>query len=284
MKESNDNEMLLLIDEETNKLAEKMEKIYIDILFSNKEDKSNCFFSVNSGSGGLEAEDWARMLWEMYQKYLTNAGYGILILDENYGEDRGLKSGTMKVVSKEKEYPYGWLKGETGVHRLVRISPYDKDKQRHTSFCSVYIIPESSQSLDIAIDEKDLKIDTYKASGAGGQHVNKTESAIRIMHIPSGIIVQCQNDRSQHRNRDEAMKMLKSKLYEQRLRKQKEENLAKGGEKKEISWGSQIRSYVAHPYQMVKDHRTNFEIANFDKVVIEGEIEGFLIAYLKSEI
>lgn len=235
---------------------------------------------MNSGSGGVEAEDWCKMLFEMYVKYISQNGYTATLMDSTYGEYGGLKSSTLKINSKEAKFPYGWLKGETGVHRLVRISPFDKDKQRHTSFASVFVMPETPE-FELKIDEKDLRIDTYRASGAGGQHVNKTDSAIRITHIPTGVVVQCQNDRSQHRNKEEAFSMLRARLSKLEKEKHKQEQESKAGEKKEISWGSQIRSYVAHPYQMVKDHRTNFEIPNFNKVVLEADLEGFLIAYLK---
>lgn len=276
-----DSEMLEFAYTEACELKEKMSKIYIDMLFSNEDDTSNCFLTVHSGSGGQEAEDWARMLWEMYLKY-ASAHYNISILDENYTTDGNIKSATMKISTGSRKFPFGWLKSESGVHRLVRISPYDKKQQRHTSFASVAVLPEISDDINLAIDEKEVKIDTYRASGAGGQHVNKTDSAIRITHLPTGIVVQCQNDRSQHRNKDEAFKMLKSKLYERRLREIKKEKEEKAGEKKEVTWGSQIRSYIQQPYQMVKDHRTNMEIPNFDKVVYEAQINDFLIAYLKA--
>jgi len=253
------------------------------MLFTDEADTSNCFLTVHSGSGGLESEDWARMLWEMYLKY-SNKHFNTKILDINSTDENGIKSATMKISSKEKQFPFGWLKGETGVHRLVRISPFDKKKQRHTSFASIAIMPEINDKIIIEIDEKDLKIDTYKASGAGGQHVNKTESAIRITHNPSGIVVQCQNDRSQHKNKDEALKMLKSKLYQKKTQELKKEKESIAGEKKEISWGSQIRSYIQQPYQMVKDHRTNKEIPNFAKVIDEAEIEPFLVEFLKSQL
>jgi peptide chain release factor 2 len=284
LNEECSEEILAFLSSEIEKLAKKVDSIYVSLLFAEEDDESNCFISINSGSGGLEAEDWAKMICEMYKKYITNTGYAFTTLDESFGDEGGIKSCTIKVMEKEKTHPYGWLKSESGVHRLVRISPFDKDKQRHTSFSSVLVTPELNSNINIEINEKDIKIDTYKASGAGGQHVNKTESAIRITHIPTGIVTQCQSDRSQHRNKDEALKMLKSKLYEHEMRKNKAIQEEKAGDKKEISWGSQIRSYVAHPYQMVKDHRTNHEIPNFDKVVVEGNIEPFLSSYLKSKV
>lgn len=278
-----DQEMLIMLNEEALALKAKVEKIYIETLFSDKDDKANCFLTVHAGSGGQESEDWARMLWEMYLKF-ANLHYTVNILDENYTTDGNIKSATMKISSKERKFPFGWFKSEVGVHRLVRISPYDKKKQRHTSFASVATTPEVTDDTPIEIDEKDIRLDTYRASGAGGQHVNKTDSAIRITHMPTGIVVQCQNDRSQHKNKAEAFKMLKSKLYEKKMNDLKKERDLKDSEKKEITWGSQIRSYVKHPYQMVKDNRTSFEIANFDKVVFEAEIENFMIEYLKLNV
>lgn len=278
-----DQEMVDLIDLEVEALAKKVDVIYINTLFKEEVDKSSCFLIVHCGSGGLESEDWARMLWEMYNKYL-GSHFAISIIDLTNSESGGIKNGTLKISPQKKLFPYGLLKGESGVHRLVRISPYDKKKQRHTSFASVSVIPEIDDKINVVIDDKDIRIDTYRASGAGGQHVNKTDSAIRITHVPTGIVVQCQNDRSQHKNKEEAFKMLKSRLYQKKmeeLRKEKE-NLA--GEKKEVTWGSQIRSYIQQPYQMVKDHRTNFEIPNFDKVVFDAEIEEFLLQWLKCNI
>lgn len=282
----NDADMLELLFHETNELKEKINKVYINTLFSQKEDASNCFLTVHAGSGGQESEDWARMLWEMYQKYCSTY-YDVTILDEMFTDDGNIKSAMMKISAKEngsQKFPYGWLKSEIGVHRLVRISPYDKKKQRHTSFASISITPEIPDTVELEIEDKDLRIDTYRASGAGGQHVNKTESAIRITHLPTGIVVQCQNDRSQHRNKDEAFKVLRSRLFEHKMNKLKKELQDKEDEKKEITWGSQIRSYIKDPYQMVKDHRTDFEIPNFQKVVFEANIAGFLIAFLKKNV
>lgn len=275
--------MLELLCSEIESLAEKVNIIYVNTLFSEEVDKSTCFLTVHCGSVGLESEDWARMLWEMYIKYLSKF-FDVSIIDFNNSDDGGIKNGTIKVKAKTKQFPYGWLKSETGVHRLVRISPYDKKKQRHTSFSSVSVIPEINDNIEVIIDEKEIRIDTYRASGAGGQHVNKTDSAIRITHLPTGIVVQCQNDRSQHKNKEEAFKMLKSRLYQRRIEELKKEKESLAGEKKEVSWGSQIRSYIQQPYQLVKDHRTNFEIPNFDKVVFDAEIEGFLLSWLKFNI
>jgi peptide chain release factor 2 len=275
--------MMSLIEEEIIELAKLVNQKYINTLFKDKNDKSACFLTVHCGSGGLESEDWARMLWEMYLKY-TNDNFNIEILDFSNADEGGIKNATMKISKGKKEFPYGFLKGESGVHRLVRISPYDKKKQRHTSFASVAVLAEIDETIDVSIDPSEIRIDTYRASGAGGQHVNKTDSAIRITHLSTGIVVQCQNDRSQHKNKDEAMKMLKSKLYERRIEELRKEKASMGPEKKEITWGSQIRSYVQQPYQMVKDNRTDFEVPNFKKVVFDGEIEGFLIEYLKKTL
>ncbi len=278
-----DDEMLSLVELDLDQLAITLDKIYTNTLFKEDSDKSACFLTVHCGSGGLESEDWARMLWEMYNKY-SSQFFNVIIIDLVSSDDGGIKNGTIKISPKEKLFPFGWLKGETGVHRLVRISPYDKKKQRHTSFASVSVIPEIDDKINVVIDEKEIKIDTYRASGAGGQHVNKTDSAIRITHLPTGIVVQCQNDRSQHKNKEEAFKMLKSRLYQKKSEELKKEKENLSGEKKEVSWGSQIRSYVQQPYQMVKDHRTNFEIPNFDKVVFNAEIEEFLLHWLKFNI
>lgn len=283
LNETNDNELIELFNIELDELIEKVNIVYVNTLFKEESDKSSCFLTVHCGSGGLESEDWARMLWEMYLKYASRF-FHVSIVDFSSSDDGGIKNGTMKICSKEKNFPYGYFKGETGVHRLVRISPYDKKKQRHTSFASVSVIPEIDNNIDIVIDEKEIRLDTYRASGAGGQHVNKTDSAIRITHIPTGIVVQCQNDRSQHKNKEEAFKMLKSKLYQKKLEELRKEKEELAGEKKEISWGSQIRSYIQQPYQLVKDHRNNFEIANFSKVVFDAEIEEFLTQWLKFNI
>ncbi len=282
LEENLDQELLQILKEDALNLKAEIHEVYIQTLFSEKEDESNCFLTVHSGSGGQESEDWARMLFEMYYKF-ANKHFSVYVLDENYTDDGGVKSITLKISSGKKKFPYGWFKSEMGVHRLVRISPYDKKKQRHTSFASIAITFEITDDVKVEIDEKEIRIDTYRASGAGGKHVNKTDSAIRITHLPTGIVVQCQNDRSQHKNKEEAFKMLKSKLHEKQINDLKKEQQIKEGEKKETTWGSQIRSYVKHPYQMVKDNRTSFEVPNFDKVVFEGEIEDFMIEFLKLE-
>jgi peptide chain release factor 2 len=253
------------------------------MLFSEAKDRSACFLSVHAGAGGTEAQDWALMLLRMYTRWAEHAGYAVELVDESSGEEAGIKSATLRIgESGAAQFPFGWLKGESGVHRLVRISPFDSASRRHTSFASVLITPEIGQDIDIDIRENDLKIDTYRASGAGGQHVNKTDSAVRITHLPSGIIVQCQSDRSQHRNKAVAMSMLKSRLYEKEQAKRKEE-MESGQDKQGISWGHQIRSYVLQPYQMVKDLRTGMESSN-PAAVLEGDIALFLEAFLTQQV
>ena len=248
----------------------------ISALLSGEHDMVNAIVSIHPGAGGVEAQDWAEMLMRMYLRWAERNGYGRDILDYQSGEEAGVKSVTFTVSG---DYAYGKLKAEAGVHRLVRISPFDANKRRHTSFASVYVYPEVDENIDIAIDEKDLRIDTYRASSAGGQHVNKTDSAVRITHLPTNIVVQCQNERSQLKNKNVAMKVLRSRLYELR-KKEQEEKLGKVvSEKKDIAWGSQIRSYVFQPYQMVKDHRTGMETGNVN-AVMDGEIEEFIEAYL----
>jgi peptide chain release factor 2 len=245
-------------------------------VLSGRDDAKGAFMEIHSGAGGLEAQDWAEMLLRMYLRWAEMNGYTTRIIDISSDEEAGIKHATVEISG---QWAFGYLKGESGVHRLVRISPYDANKRRHTSFASVFTTPEVDQNIDITIDEKDLRIDTYRASGHGGQHVNKTDSAVRITHLPTNIVVQCQNERSQHKNKAFAMKLLASKLYELEEMKQKERmnELSKG--KKEIAWGSQIRSYVMQPYQLVKDHRTNVEVGNVN-AVLDGDIAPFIDAYL----
>ena len=240
------------------------------------EDRLNAILTIHAGAGGTEAQDWAEILLRMYLRWAEKRAFRTQILDFQPGEEAGLKSATVEI---EGDYAFGYTKAESGIHRLVRISPFDAAARRHTSFASVFVYPEVGDEIVIDIDEKDLKVDTYRSSGKGGQHVNKTDSAVRITHLPTGIVVQCQNERSQHKNRAMALKVLRSRLYEIKLEEQsaRMEELHKS--KKEIAWGSQIRSYVLHPYRMVKDHRTNLEVGNVNRV-LDGDIDDFIEAYL----
>ena len=247
-------------------------------MLGSKDDRLNAIVSIHSGAGGTEAQDWADMLFRMYLRWAEKREYATEVVDLQPGEEAGIKSATFTVTG---EYAYGYMKAEVGVHRLVRISPYDANKRRHTSFASVFVYPEVEDDIEIEINEADLRVDTFRASGAGGQHVNKTDSAIRITHVPTNIIVQCQNERSQHKNRAMAMKLLKSRLYELKLEEQKEKMQEYHKEKREIAWGSQIRSYVLQPYRMVKDHRTGRESGNVD-AVLDGEIDPFIESFLKA--
>jgi peptide chain release factor 2 len=246
-------------------------------LLGGEDDASNAFMTIHPGAGGTESQDWALMLFRMYTRWAEKRGASIEIIDYTPGDEAGIKSVTFLV---KNDYTFGYLKGEQGVHRLVRISPFDANKRRHTSFASVEVIPEVSEEIEVDINENDLKIDTYRASGAGGQHVNKTDSAVRITHLPSGIIVQCQNERSQHKNKAAAMKVLKARLHEKMRMEQEAAKQEKMGEKKDISWGNQIRSYVFQPYTMVKDHRTNEETGNVEGV-FDGDIDRFIYSWLK---
>ena len=235
-------------------------------------DPNNIFLEIHAGAGGTESQDWAEMLIRMYIRWAEKKKAKVLLLQETRGEEAGIKSITIKI---EKDYAYGWLKRESGIHRLVRISPFDSNKRRHTSFASVWVYPEIDDKIKIEINESDLRIDTYRASGAGGQHVNTTDSAVRIKHIPTDIVVQCQNDRSQHKNKAYAMSMLQSRIYEYEIQKRKEKENVLNDQKKQIGWGSQIRSYVLHPYKLIKDLRTNHESSNVNDI-LDGEIDNFL--------
>ena len=241
------------------------------------EDANNAWFSIHSGAGGTESQDWAEMLLRMYLRFFERRNWKAELIERVDGEEAGLKSATVHVVG---EYAYGYLKGEMGVHRLVRISPFDANKRRHTSFASVFVTPEIEDDIEIVIPDKDIRVDTYRSSGAGGQHVNVTDSAVRITHIPTNIVVTCQNERSQGRNRDVAMKVLRAKLYQKALEERQAEESKRAGAKKKIEWGSQIRSYVLHPYRMIKDHRTDFEMGDTDRV-LDGDLTPFIDAYLK---
>ncbi len=239
---------------------------------NDEADKNNSFIEIHAGAGGTESQDWAQMLQRMYVRWAESKQFSIALLQESKGEEAGIKSSTLKISG---DYCYGWLKRESGIHRLVRISPFDSNKRRHTSFASIWIYPEVDEKIEIDINEADLRIDTYRASGSGGQHVNKTDSAVRITHLPTSIVVQCQNDRSQHKNKSNAMAMLKSRLYELELQKRKNEEMKINSEKKDIGWGNQIRSYVLHPYKLIKDLRTNCETSNVNDV-LDGKIDKFL--------
>ena len=247
-------------------------KSRLENLMNESADPNNVFLEIHAGAGGTESQDWAEMLLRMYIRWGEKKEAKVLLLQETRGEEVGIKSTTIKI---EKDYAYGWLKSESGIHRLVRISPFDSNKRRHTSFASVWVYPELDEKIEIEINESDLRIDTYRASGAGGQHVNTTDSAVRIKHIPTDIIVQCQNDRSQHKNKAYAMNMLKSRIYEFEIQKRKEKENILNDKKKQIGWGSQIRSYVLHPYKLIKDLRTSHESSNVNDV-LDGEIDSFL--------
>jgi peptide chain release factor 2 len=262
------------------KLKARAGKLELESLLSGEADANDCFLEVHAGAGGTESQDWAEMLMRMYMRWAESHGDKVEWLEESPGEEAGLKSATIKIVGPNA---YGWLKTESGVHRLVRISPFDAAARRHTSFASVWVYPVVEDDIQVEINEKDLRVDTYRSSGAGGQHVNKTDSAVRLTHLPTGIVVQCQNDRSQHRNRAAAMAMLKARLYEFELRKRETEAQAVREARPEIGWGHQIRSYVLHPYQMVKDLRTGVEKSAV-QAVLDGEIDGFLEAALAARI
>lgn len=264
------------VDQTLTALEKKVAVIEVECMFSEEHDENNALLTIHAGAGGTEAQDWVDMLLRMYLRWAEDREFKTEILDYLPGDEAGVKSVTVMV---EGHYAYGYLRSEMGIHRLVRISPFDTGGRRHTSFASVFIFPELDDNIDIDINEKDLRIDTYRASGAGGQHVNKTSSAVRITHLPTGIVVQCQNERSQHRNKDMAFKMLKGRLYDREKEIQAKEQKNLHGEKKEIGWGSQIRSYVLQPYRMVKDHRTKCEVGNVDGV-LDGNLEPFIKAYL----
>ncbi len=248
----------------------------LECMFSGEHDENNVMISIHAGAGGTEAQDWVGILLRMYLRWAESKGFKADILDILAGDEAGTKSVTIMIKGR---YAYGYMRSELGIHRLVRISPFDASGRRHTSFASVMVMPELDDDINVDIEEKDLRIDTYRASGAGGQHVNKTDSAIRITHLPTGVVVQCQNERSQHRNKDTAMKMLAAQLYEKEKERQAAEAEGLSGVKKEISWGSQIRSYVLQPYRMIKDHRTKVEVGNVD-AVLDGGLDSFIKAYL----
>ena len=273
----NDESIAKEILHNTKKLEAEIEKIQLETLLSGKYDKCNAILTLHPGAGGTESQDWAEMLYRMYTRWAVKNGYEVKELDYLEGEEAGIKSVTFEIIG---ENAYGYMKGEMGVHRLVRISPFDAGGRRHTSFASLEVLPEITDDIQIYINPDDLRVDTYRASGAGGQHINKTSSAVRITHIPTNIVVACQSERSQIQNRETAMRMLKSKLLDLKEKEQKEKIEDLKGEQKDIAWGSQIRSYVFCPYTLVKDHRTNYEVGNVQSVM-DGNIDGFIEAYLK---
>ncbi|WP_152559318.1 peptide chain release factor 2 [Tumebacillus flagellatus] len=279
-QEEKDDDLFHECDKGVEKIKADLEKFELELLLSDPYDKNNAILELHPGAGGTESQDWASMLYRMYTRWAEQHGYKVEVLDYLPGEEAGIKSVTILVKGYNA---FGYLKAERGVHRLVRISPFDASGRRHTSFSSVDVIPEIDDSVDIEIREVDLKIDTYRASGAGGQHINTTDSAVRITHIPSGVVVTSQAERSQIKNRAAAMKVLQAKLYELERKKQEEELAALRGEQKDIGWGSQIRSYVFHPYSLVKDHRTNTEIGNVH-AVMDGELDPFIDAFLRKQI
>ncbi|MDK2794486.1 MAG: peptide chain release factor 2 [Caldanaerobacter sp.] len=277
--EEGDESIAEEVEREYKELKKEVENLKIRTLLSGPYDKNNAILSIHAGSGGTEAQDWAEMLLRMYTRWANDKGFEVEMLDYLEGEEAGIKSATLLIKGP---FAYGYLKGEAGVHRLVRISPFDAAGRRHTSFALVEVIPELEDDIEIEIRPEDLKIDTFRASGAGGQHVNKTESAVRITHLPTGIVVSCQNERSQIQNRETAMKMLKAKLLDLMMKERKEKIEDLKGEHREAAWGNQIRSYVFQPYTLVKDHRTNYEEGNVN-AVMDGEIDGFINAYLKQK-
>jgi peptide chain release factor 2 len=259
-------------------LKKEVEHTELKVMLSGENDYSNAILTIHPGAGGTESQDWASMLMRMYLRWSEQKGFGTEIIDLQPGEEAGIKSSTIRIIG---EYAYGLLKAEVGVHRLVRISPFDASNRRHTSFASIFVYPEIDEDIEVNIEEKDLKIDTFRSSGPGGQHVNVTDSAVRITHIPTGIVVQCQNERSQHRNKAMAMMVLRSRLYERARQERIKEQQKLEDSKKEIAWGSQIRSYTLQPYQLIKDHRTGVEIGDVQKV-LDGDLEPFIQAYLLS--
>ncbi|GEN47177.1 peptide chain release factor 2 [Alkalibacillus haloalkaliphilus] len=280
VKEENDEELFEDLKDQLKSVSADLNQFELNILLSEPYDQNNAIIEIHPGAGGTESQDWAEMLLRMYKRYAERKGFKVETLDYLPGDEAGVKSVTLLIQGHNA---YGYIKAEKGVHRLVRISPFDSSGRRHTSFASLDVMPEFNDDVEIDVKAEDLKVDTYRASGAGGQHVNTTDSAVRITHVPTNTIVTCQSERSQIKNREKAMKMLKSKLYQQEIEKQQQELDEIRGEQKEIGWGSQIRSYVFHPYNMVKDHRTNVENGN-TQAVMDGELDPFIDAYLRSKV
>jgi peptide chain release factor 2 len=274
-----DDETMLAVESDLGGIERRVAELEFRRMFNHPLDPNACFMEIQSGAGGTEAQDWASMLLRMYLKYCERKGFGVEVLEQSDGEVAGIKGATLKITA---EYAYGTLRTETGIHRLVRKSPFDSNARRHTSFCSVFVYPEVDDSIEVDINPADLRIDTFRASGAGGQHINKTDSAVRITHVPTNIVVQCQNDRSQHRNRAEAMAMLKSRLYEAELRKRQAEQQKLEDSKTDIGWGHQIRSYVLDQSR-IKDLRTNYEVGN-TQAVLDGDLDDFIQASLKQGV
>ena len=274
--EENDGETFNEVAQRLTSLQDTISVAEVECMFSGEHDNCNAIITIHAGAGGTEAQDWVGILLRMYLRWAERKGFRADILDILPGDEAGTKSVTILIQGR---YAYGYMRSELGIHRLVRISPFDASGRRHTSFASVMVMPELDDTVNVNLEEKEIRIDTFRASGAGGQHVNKTDSAIRITHLPSGIVVQCQNERSQHRNKDMAMKMLISRLYELEKEKKQIEQDGLGGDKKEIAWGSQIRSYILQPYRLIKDHRTDHEVGNVD-AVLDGNLDSFIKAYL----
>ena len=275
----NEEDLLADLSKNIDTLLNDIEKLQMATILAGEFDQGNAILSINAGAGGTESCDWVSMLLRMYSRWAQIKGYNVKTIDVLFGEEAGIKNVTLLI---EGAYAYGYLKAERGVHRLVRISPFDANKRRHTSFASVDVIPEIEDAAGVEVEEKDLRIDTYRSSGPGGQHMQKTDSAVRITHIPTGIVAACQNERSQHQNKQTALKILRAKLYGEKIRQQEEKISQHNIDKRKIEWGSQIRSYVMHPYSMVKDHRTDYETGNVN-AVMDGEIDAFIEAYLKSQ-